>query len=314
MVSGNLQLDEVEEAAPGCGRIRIAIASEVTPSDVQWLLWNRIPLGDGVTLLEGDGGTNKSTLALRLAANVTAGMTLVKQSHTVNGGAVILTGEDSARTVTARLAAMGANLSRVAIVEQPVRIPDDLAVIEEAVRRVAARLIVIDPLPLYINVHSDAASRGALAALGELSRTRNLAVIAVRHLTKTAQNALYRGQGGIGIVSACRSLLVMRHHPDKPELRLLSQEKNNLASLAGTLVFRVRSSDSVAVLEFIGQQQCRPRSHLRSIQLARASWSFASGVLARTSTTVRALMRFAVTIFKYFRRKRKRKVRRRRSK
>ena len=49
--------------------------SEVEPEEVKWLWPGRIPLGK-LTILDGDPGTAKTTLALDLAARVSRGDTM----------------------------------------------------------------------------------------------------------------------------------------------------------------------------------------------------------------------------------------------
>jgi hypothetical protein len=93
--------------------------SEVIPEPVRWLWEGRIPLGK-VTLLDGDPGVGKSTLAMELAARVTNGsaMPLVKGPPRGPADVVIFSGDDGlADTVLPRLKAAGADLSRIRPVE-----------------------------------------------------------------------------------------------------------------------------------------------------------------------------------------------------
>jgi AAA domain len=57
---------------PESDEVRLVSLGSIAPASVRWLWQGRIPLG-AVTLLVGDGGLGKSTLALELAARLTHG-------------------------------------------------------------------------------------------------------------------------------------------------------------------------------------------------------------------------------------------------
>jgi hypothetical protein len=136
--------------------------------------------------------------------------------------------------------------------ERQIAIPDDLHVIEAAIGRVGAVLVVIDPLmaflPGEVDSHRDQDVRRALAPLARLAERTGAAIVVVRHLNKgTGGNALYRGGGSIGIVGAARSGLLIAKHPEDDGRRVLASIKSNLAPPAPSLVFGLASTESGAV-------------------------------------------------------------------
>ncbi|HVC33423.1 MAG TPA: AAA family ATPase [Chloroflexota bacterium] len=251
----------------------LTLLCSVEARAVSWLWPGRIPLGK-VTVLDGDPGLGKSLLSLDLAARVTTGRAMPDgQRSDLNApaGVVLLSAEDDlGDTIRPRLEAAGAAIGRVvaltAIVRQeydasgeplPVRedVPtlatDGLEAIEEGVRRVTARLVVIDPLMAYLDsktdAHRDQDVRRALAPLAQLAERTGAAVLVIRHLNKMAgSNPLYRGGGSIGIIGAARSGLLVAQDPDNPARRLLAGTKANLATLAPTLAYSVRVTEDLA--------------------------------------------------------------------
>jgi hypothetical protein len=114
-----------------------------------------------------------------------------------------------------------------------------------------AALVIIDPLSAFlasdVNSHRDQDIRRALHQVTTLADTTRAAVLIVRHLTKSRDtNALYRGQGSIGVIGAARLGLLIGHHPEDPARRVLAPTKNNLAKEAPSLAFRLDSEQGHA--------------------------------------------------------------------
>jgi hypothetical protein len=234
----------------------------VVPERVRWLWKGRIALGK-LNLVDGDPGTGKSAATTDLAARVTIGKPWPDGMGCEAGGVVILSAEDGlADTIRPRFDAAGGDPYRAVAVstvpdaegnERQIAIPDDLHVIEAAIERVDAVLVIVDPLmaflPGEVNSHRDQDVRRALAPLARLAERTGAAVVVVRHLNKgTGGNALYRGGGSIGILGAARSGLLIAKHPEDDDRRVLASIKNNLAAPAPSLVFSLESTESGAVV------------------------------------------------------------------
>ena len=135
---------------------------------------------------------------------------------------VILSAEDDPEdTIKPRLEAMRAALSRIVmlagvVTEDGERMPNlhDLPAIRQAVRRVEAKLVIIDPLMSYLpgstDSYKDQHIRQALAPVCKLARERGFALLVVAHLNKSVEQvkAIYRAGGSIGIAGNARSLLL----------------------------------------------------------------------------------------------------------
>jgi len=238
------------------------ILSEVEPERVTWLWSGRIPLGK-LTVMDGDPGQGKSTIALDLAARVTRGWTMPDgDGGCAPAGVVILSGEDGlADTIVPRLMVAGADLDRVVALnscpnregegEHPPVLPDDLPFIRAAIARVKAQLVVIDPLMAYLsgdtNSHKDQDIRRVLFQVATLAEETGAAVLVVRHLNKTSGSpAIYRGGGSIGIIGAARSGLLVASDPDDDTHKVLACTKSNLSSPPESLGFHLEATEGGA--------------------------------------------------------------------
>ena len=147
--------------------------SEVKPEEVRWLWDGRIPLGK-VTLLEGQPGVGKSTLALDIAARVSRGtpLPLMRGSEIPPSNVVIFSGDDAlADTVRPRLEAAEADLERIYAVDREFDL-GDVATIKPA-------LIVLDTLSSYLNLCVEDNLADVVRKLGMLAKSTGAAVLAV---------------------------------------------------------------------------------------------------------------------------------------
>jgi predicted ATP-dependent serine protease len=209
-------------------------AVDVTPEPVRWLWTGRIPRGK-LTLVEGPPGLGKTLLLLGVAARCSAAMPMPLQGDTAEGcgiNVLIVSYEDGlADTLRPRIEAAGADLTRVHFIERVVEhsdrgavetllaLPEHIAELEQRIRALDARLVVIDPLMAAISAkvdaHKDQDVRRVLAELRNLAERTGAAVVAVRHLRKAidgrAINAVtvskspggLRGTGDPGGTGAC---------------------------------------------------------------------------------------------------------------
>lgn len=279
MAAGNNveRLRELVAGTPALGAPRaqpaptVVTLADVEPEQVEWLWAGRIPRGK-LTLLDGDPGLGKSTVAYDVAARVTRGLPMPGETIGANpADVVILTHEDGlADTIRPRLGAADADLRRVHAIQDipttaggarlPV-LPEDLRAILSVVEGRAAALLVIDPLFAYlasdVDTFRDHDVRAALAPLAAAAERSRVAVLVVRHLNKRAGGpAIYRGGGSIGIIGLARSGLVVAADPDDPALRILASVKNNLCPPAPSLRWRlVGNGEGVARVEWLGTSE-----------------------------------------------------------
>ena len=246
------------EAIDGTKRDAVGvILSEVQPEQVTWLWDRHIPLGK-LTVLDGDPGLGKSTVAFDLAARVTCGRSMPDGSGGGQAaGVVILSAEDGlADTIVPRLTAAGADRSRVLALascpdadgpgEHPPVLPADIPYIRAAIDRVGARLVIIDPLMAYLsgdtNSHKDQDIRRVLFQVATMAEDTGAALLVVRHLNKSGGGqAIYRGGGSIGIIGAARSGLLVACDPDDENKRVLASTKSNLSRPPDSLTFHLET-------------------------------------------------------------------------
>lgn len=248
-----------EEAA--CARPVLVTLSTVKRERVSWLWPGRVPLGK-ITLLEGDPGLGKSTLALDLIARATTGRPMPHGAQgTEPASAIVLSAEDGlADTIRPRLEAAEADLSLVHALTA-VKMPDgaevfptlsaNLEQIRAAVVETDARIVLIDPFAAYIgaetNSWKDTDVRRCLAPLAALAEDLGVAVLLVRHLTKGGgSSAIYRGGGSIGIVAAARSALLVAKDPEDEDRRILAPVKSNLCAPPPSIAYRMETLGDVA--------------------------------------------------------------------
>lgn len=210
--------------------------SSVSSTKVEWLWYPYIPFGK-ITLLQGDPGDGKSTLALNIAAAVTKGGILpddVKVEKPLN--VIYQCPEDgSSDTIKPRLMCAGADCSRIVyIVDAEERLTLDDPRIEKTVADTGARLLVLDPLQSFLRQDGEMQSAGkmrnALQYLSNLAEKYSCAVLLIGHMNKSSGGKmLYRGLGSIDIAAAARSVLMVTRDEENPDIRYLFPIKSSLA-------------------------------------------------------------------------------------
>lgn len=256
------RLSERAQATPTERRAITVRLSEVEAERVSWLWPRRIPF-EKITIIDGDPGLGKSTLALDIAARLTSGRAFPDGAECERAGVVILSAEDGlADTIRPRLDAAGADLDRVIAltgirtaegVEDFPSLSRNVGQIESAVRDSRAGLVIVDPLMAYIggpevNSYRDQDVRRVLAPLAGMAEKTRAAVLLIRHLNKRAEGrALYRGGGSIGISGAARSVLLLGRDPDEEGRLVLAGVKSNLSPAPESLGLRLEGCETGAV-------------------------------------------------------------------
>ena len=232
--------------------LRLVIASTIKPEPVAFAWEGRIPL-QCLTLLVGLPGLGKSSLTTDVAARATRGQ-LSGDLRGVLVHVVVATAEDARSSVVVpRLTSAGADLDRVHFVDvfregiagDPV-LPDDVDALEDEMRRVGARLLIVDPIVAHlsgqIDAHKDQSVRRVLARLKRLAESLNASAVGILHLNKASSTEIFsRVSGSVGFQGAARSMLLVAPDPQDPEGpdRILAQAKSNVGPVAASLRFRI---------------------------------------------------------------------------
>lgn len=247
---------------------RIITLADVEAETVGWLWPGRIPRGK-LSIIEGDPGLGKSTLALDLAARLTRCEPMPGESQGIHGGVVLLSAEDGlADTVRPRFDAAGGDPTWLhSFTVSTGREPDDLPTLPENVEQLAyvidecrAELVVIDPLMAFLdrrtNSWRDNDVRRALSPVARVAQQTGAAILLIRHLTKAfGPPAIYRGGGSIGIIGAARSALLVAADPDDATRRVLASVKNNLAPRPASLAFRIEPHGASSRVCWLGESE-----------------------------------------------------------
>ncbi len=218
--------------------------SDIEPEELDWLFPEVVPLGT-VTLIAGDPGASKSTIARSMATAVSLGAPWggMAGADRKPGSVVILTAEENlGNHVRPRLEAAGADLERIHVlktIELPCgrlaqfSLTRDIEPLDEAVKKIGdVRLIVIDPVGHYTGSADEAKTsdvREAMGPLIKLAENNRLAVVLIAHLNKgQGTSVLYRVSGNISFAAVSRMVWFVSRHPGDKSKRVMTFVKGNV--------------------------------------------------------------------------------------
>ena len=210
---------------------------------VQWLWGHYIPFGK-LTIIQGDPGEGKTTLALRLAAACSTGIPLPGMESMEPFNVIYQSAEDGmGDTIKPRLMEAGADLERVlSIVEEKKQLSLLDERIERAIREHNARLMILDPIQGYIGSRVDINRaneiRGVLKSVSSAAERTGCAIVLIGHLNKASgTSSAYRGLGSIDFRAAARSVLLIGRLKNDPTVRVIVHDKSSLAPEGKSLAF-----------------------------------------------------------------------------
>jgi hypothetical protein len=258
------------------GGIRLLRVDTIRPEPYRWLWRNRIPAA-GLTMFSGPPDAGKSTIYCDVAARVSAGRTMPGDSETSEqpkpGNVLILASEDHYASVVApRLAAAGADLSRICLIdcvlddgfEAPLVLDESgLRRLSGAIEAVQPRLVVIDPytnhFPLELDSYRDPHIRRVLGPIALHGLHANFSLLVTRHFTQDGR----RGAGSVALAGLARSEL----HAKKADGRgTLTVYKRNNTVGAEAIHYRFVSVGDVARLEWEAGGEASEPAHADEAQ------------------------------------------------
>lgn len=221
--------DAIDHRKPDSRRLRVRLASEITPERIEWFWPQRFSSGS-LTIITGLPGLSKSLLTIDITARITTGGKWPDGTGSAPKGGVLMFGteDEPERIVVPRLMAAGADLSLVRIVDgaedrrtewlSPISIDRDLELVREQLDAFPeCKAIIFDPLTQFIEAeeNSNAQTRAALAPLVTLAQERGITVLAVMHLNKKSDAmAVQRIAGASSYGQMARHILFIGNDPD----------------------------------------------------------------------------------------------------
>lgn len=221
--------------------------SEIEREEIDFLWWPYLARQE-VSILEGDPGLGKSYMAQMVCGALATGQRVPSQKKLkkVKGPVVYLDIENNAATVSKpRLEDNGyTNLTNYYPLEAAFSIDNEDA-LEELFRKlekVQPIIVVFDTLNTYIgraDTHKASEVTQAFGIFKLIARTFNCAVLVLRHLTKGAGSAMYRGQGSIAFSGSARVVMSVGVDPQDTATRAMAITKINFAKAPKALTFRI---------------------------------------------------------------------------
>lgn len=200
----------------------------------------RIPAG-GLTYIVGPSSAGKSTLAMRLAADLTTGaLTGTKENL------VMMMLEDSDSEVNIpRFKQSGGDLNRLEIPDENDEwtFPRDTERLVQLMKKADARVVIIDPMTSVIPNLGNQTARHTLDELHRAAEKHGFAIVFLHHFIKGAANVKTVKEaisGGHHVYNLARSILVFGWEPHETGRMILAHEKMSGDALQKSLVFSRR--------------------------------------------------------------------------
>lgn len=235
-------------------------AADITPEAVDWL-WPGWLAKHKFHVLGGAPGTGKTTIAQSLAAVVSKGALWPDGHRASVGNVIIWSGEDDpADTLTPRLIASGADMTRIWFVgdtnDHGERRSFDPSRDTEALRHAIAEaggaaLLIVDPIVSAIagDSHKNAEVRRGLQPLADLARDLGCALLGITHFSKgtAGREPTERITGSLAFGALARVVMVAAKSADDEGKRLLCRAKSNIGPDDGGFEYDLQQDELIGV-------------------------------------------------------------------
>ena len=226
-------------------KLNLIPMSEIAVQPVNWLWYPYIPFGK-LTIIQGDPGEGKTTLALQIASDCSAGRIPGQEAFPV----IYQTAEDGlGDTIKPRLLAAKADEQKIFCIDES---HDFLTLmdsrLEEAIVKTGARLLILDPVQGYLKDGTDMNRanevRKHMKSLASVAERTSCAIILVGHLNKAqGTSSSYRGLGSIDFRAAARSVLLVGRHRSNRNIRVIVHDKSSLAPEGASKAFSLGTEE-----------------------------------------------------------------------
>lgn len=215
-----------------------------------------IPIGD-YTVLMADGGTGKTVLCCGISAWLSNGKRLPADERITDikpENVLIISAEDRGELLKKRLAASGADLERVYILDcmdsEGMNFTSGYEAFKQTILAYTPRLVIIDPWHAFLGADVDInrvnAVRPVFQRLANMAKDCNCGMILVSHVNKRAQgeNANNAATGSTDFVNAARSAMrvIFNDDPAEKDTRIMVHTKSNYAEAGRSVKYRINSS------------------------------------------------------------------------
>ena len=199
--------------------VEVTSANDIPYEDPRWLIAPYLQIGKG-NMFQGDNGTGKTAFLCYLIAHVTSGEPILVHSVQEPGNVLILSVEDDPPILRGRIEACGGDLNKCFFVENAANLSFLSPEIEEAIKKVNARMIVFDPLQAFlgagVDMHRGNETRPIFAKLFAMANRNNCAVAIVAHTGKDSRGkaSVNLALGSVDIPAAMRSIMHLARNPE----------------------------------------------------------------------------------------------------
>lgn len=238
--------------------VELIAANGIEPEPIRWL-WPGYLAKGKLHVLAGAPGTGKTTIAMAIAAAITAGSALPSGWKPKAGAVLVWSGEDDPKdTLVPRLIAAGADRDRVYFVGDthdeyrrpfdPARDVDLLAEVASTIGDIS--MIVVDPLVSAVSgdSHKNAEVRRGLAPLVDLAARLDAALLGITHYSKGTggRDPLERVTGSIAFGALARVVLGtvrMEAEEGQPQKMMMARAKSNIGPDGGGFIYAFEQVD-----------------------------------------------------------------------
>ena len=243
-----LPLPAEPTAIAGCADL--VYLSDLQLQPVQWLWQDRLASGT-LAMISGVPGSGKTWVALAIAAALSRGRAPVT-GETREPCTVLYASMEhgSSEVIHPRFAMLDGDPARLVVLRGAVSVPSaslnlrDTSVLEDALQRTHARLLILDSFHSSsgagVDLHQPTETLPILERLARLAERHRCCILLICHLSKRGPGRpALRGPGSIQISAALRTEFLAGSSPDAPSQPALLQVKSNLGPLAPPLAYRI---------------------------------------------------------------------------
>lgn len=238
-------------AAESAARFRALPANGFESEKTRFVWHPYIPIGD-YTVLMAEGGTGKTFLCCKIAADISKGRRLPGDesfNEPAPANVLIISAEDRGSLLKERLIGADADLSRVYILDckgsEGLNFDTGLESFRELLKCRRPRLVIVDPWHAFLgkdlNINLVNALRPVLQKLANLAKECDCGMILVSHVNKRSQsdNANNAATGSTDFINAARSAIrvIFDDTPGKKDYRIAVHTKSNYARSGRSIAY-----------------------------------------------------------------------------